>query len=969
MNSPGAARESYWTRVCALFEAARALPPHGRGDLLALYEDAAVRAEVEALLDAHDHAEHRLFLDRIDPRPTAALLTATEGAPDEVDLAPGAAIGRYHVVRRLGQGGMGVVYLAHDPRLDRHVALKLLPPHLSLDETARRRFEEEARAASALDHPNIITVYEIDEAQSGRLFIAMAFCDGDTLRSELRAEGLAASRAIELATQVADALGAAHARGIVHRDVKPGNIIVTRDGDAKLVDFGVAKIAGSALTQTALTPGTVSYMSPEQTRGGVVDARADVWALGVVLYELLSGRRPFTGEHEQAVIYAIRHDEPEPLAHRCPDLPPELCGVVDRCLSKDPAGRPADGAALAAALRSLHTKAAPKLPLPAAADHGRGRSALAYRLISTRARPAGAAAGIVVVLALVAFGVRANIGQPHLEPRRIAVAPVENRTGTAELDELANMAGDWVMHGLWRTGILEVVPLAAYADDAAGNDASPRSLARHAGARLLLTAALYRDDSVVRLQARIIDTDNGRVIESVDPIDAPLAAPLEAVEELRRRVEAALNARLDTALTHLHALDRPPRLEAYRAYLAGRDAHAARDYAGALRHFGLAMELDSTFLMPSVISAIVLRMTGNAVAADSIVRKLEQQPERLDAFSRAHVNWLRGTLSGDTHVAWAGMVEAARLAPGSTLVNVQAADAALRIGRPREAAKRLYSFDPERGELRGWLLYWQVLAGSHHMQRNHRRELTEARRARTLYPEDPRALMLELQALAALGRTPEIERLLEAVAARPDRGEPNPGALMLNTALELRAHAPARRRAGTDVVAERLLERAVVWYRSRPAGHVSVRERYELMLALAALGHSSEARQLLAELADTPPAPVRPSPFGSRGSPHFPDRIAFRGVDGVLAAGAGDTATAEDALAWLSKVDAPYAGGRPTYWRAAIAAALGRHDTAVSLLQDAFTEGLPHSMALHCAPELEPLRSNPAFTSLMTLRD
>jgi eukaryotic-like serine/threonine-protein kinase len=433
MKPPAAADDDAWARVCELFEAARGLAPAERAPLLAACGDAAVRDEVAALLAADHDALRTPFLERLQPGPAAALLAPAAGETDDMDdIETGRTIGRYRVVRRLGYGGMGVVLLAHDPRLDRHVALKLLPPHLRLDATARARFEDEARAASALDHPNIVTVYEIGETEHDQLFIAMAFCAGETLRSELRAGAQPVARAVALATQIADALGAAHGRGIVHRDVKPANIIVTPDAVARLLDFGVAKIAGSALTHTALTPGTVAYMSPEQTRGDAVDARADVWALGVVLHELLTGRRPFEAADEQAMIDAIRNVEPEPVAGLRPDMPPGLCRIVERCLSKDPAHRPADGAAVAAALRAVTAEtAAAALPPPTRRAVRRRRVLLVT--------------GAAVIVVAGAFAARATTA-PALEPRRVAVAPVENRTDMQELDELASMTGDWIAH-------------------------------------------------------------------------------------------------------------------------------------------------------------------------------------------------------------------------------------------------------------------------------------------------------------------------------------------------------------------------------------------------------------------------------------------------------------------------------------------------------------------------------------------
>jgi tetratricopeptide (TPR) repeat protein len=499
---------------------------------------------------------------------------------------------------------------------------------------------------------------------------------------------------------------------------------------------------------------------------------------------------------------------------------------------------------------------------------------------------------------------------------------------------------------------------------------SARALARQEGARFVVVPALYRDNEVLRFQARIIDVADGRLAGSVEPVEASVALPLAGIEELGHRVLGALYPVLDTQMTHIRALPRAPRFDAYRAYIAGRDAHAVRDLPAALRNFRHAAALDSTFILPHVTAAIVMNMINDLAGADSIVRSLEGREERLDAFSRAHVEWLRGSLSGDRHASYAGMRDAARLAPGSTLVTYQFAAETVDLGRPQEAADLLLSITPERGELRGWIGYWQVLTAALHLQNDHRRELREAERARGLYPDDPRALIMELQALAALGRTTRIERLIDAAATRPAPGEPSPGALMLNTALELRAHPPIWRRGRHERMADSLIARAIRWYRSRPPEQQSVREHYELTIALTVAGRTAEARRLLERLPLSPPArPAGPSPFASRSSPGFPDDVAYRGSIGVLAARDGDPVRAAEALAWLEAFDRPYARGRPTYWRAAILAGLGRRDEAVALLRTAFDEGLPYSRQLHLAPELAPLRDHRPFQLLMLTPD
>ena len=252
-------------------------------------------------------------------------------------LTPGHRVSHYEILERIGAGGMGTVYRAHDTRLDRVVALKFLPAHLSALPDAREQLLAEARAAAALEHPNICTVYEIGESEDGRPFIAMALCEGETLQDRLRRGPVPPEEAVDIAAQIARGLKAAHARGIVHRDVKPGNVMLTAEGTVKLLDFGLAKAANVALTRPGATPGTIAYMSPEQARGDLLDPRTDLWSLGVVLYEMLTGVRPFRGGNDRAVIQAILHEVPASTERH--EVPTWLARIVERLLQKDPDDR------------------------------------------------------------------------------------------------------------------------------------------------------------------------------------------------------------------------------------------------------------------------------------------------------------------------------------------------------------------------------------------------------------------------------------------------------------------------------------------------------------------------------------------------------------------------------------------------------------------------------------------------------
>jgi len=325
----------------------------------------------------------------------------------------GTTVSHYSVLERLGSGGMGVVYKAEDTRLKRFVALKFLPPELTSHPALRERFTHEAQAAGSLDHPNICTIHEIDETADGQVFICMAYVDGEPLRERLARGPLTVEEALGVAAQAAAGLGQAHRHGIVHRDIKPANLMLTHDGFVKIVDFGLATLAGHArLTLTGQLVGTASYMSPEQVRGAVTDCRSDLWSLGVVMYEMLSGQLPFRRESDAATLHAVVYDDFRPLTEVRPGLPPQLLATVARCLAKAPTARYQTTAELIADLenvrRALGLATAPTL-LDLLSDRpGERRLRLpAWQRRAVRpaiALPATAALIVAIVLAVTPLG-------------------------------------------------------------------------------------------------------------------------------------------------------------------------------------------------------------------------------------------------------------------------------------------------------------------------------------------------------------------------------------------------------------------------------------------------------------------------------------------------------------------------------------------------------------------------------------
>jgi serine/threonine protein kinase/Tol biopolymer transport system component len=437
-----------WQRVKEIFGAALEREPSGRVAFLeeACAGDVELRREVESLLAA-DSAETGLL-----GKPLSGL--AAELLGGESGAHAGRTFGHYEAEREIGRGGMGEVYLARDSRLGRPVALKLLPPSFTSDPQRVARFQREAHAVSHLNHPNIVTVYEVGEAD-GLRFIVTEYVEGETLRELLARGPLPPGRALDIAVQIASALAAAHEAGVVHRDVKPENVMVRPDGYVKVLDFGLAKLTeaveddarqvrATALklsTQPGLVMGTVAYMSPEQARGLPVDARTDVWSLGVVLYEMLAGRAPFEGETVSHVIVNILEHEPEPLSRKAPDAPEQLQKVVGRALDKDREARHASMRDMLAELREardeatfrarqeLHlsgggTNSNPSLvAAPAAAAPRRSKAMLWVALVA-------------VAVSALAFGVYEFI-KSRRAPRTPPVAKLNRVTSNGKVSQVA----------------------------------------------------------------------------------------------------------------------------------------------------------------------------------------------------------------------------------------------------------------------------------------------------------------------------------------------------------------------------------------------------------------------------------------------------------------------------------------------------------------------------------------------------
>jgi serine/threonine protein kinase len=332
-------------------------------------------------------------------------------------------VSHYLLLDKLGEGGMGVVYRAKDTKLGRTVAIKFLPPELTRSEKAKQRFIHEAQAASMIDHQNICTIHEIDETEDGRMFLCMAHYQGRSLKDRIENEGkIDEPEAVNIAMQVAEGLRKAHAHGIVHRDIKPANIFLTDEGEVKILDFGLAKLAGQIkLTTVGKAMGTVSYMSPEQGRGEEVGKETDIWALGVVLYEMVTGELPFKGEYDVAVMYSILNEEPETVTSVRPGISAELGQIVHKAITKDREHRYADITEMMDDLKTLQKQMDPGEP---ASEYSwiRSRGGLRYAI------PAAAIA-ILAVSAMIVQNLRRGEGDQQIRFAKLPGKPLQITTG------------------------------------------------------------------------------------------------------------------------------------------------------------------------------------------------------------------------------------------------------------------------------------------------------------------------------------------------------------------------------------------------------------------------------------------------------------------------------------------------------------------------------------------------------------
>ncbi|MCG3154650.1 MAG: Serine/threonine-protein kinase PknD [bacterium] len=499
----------------------------------------------------------------------------------------GQTISHYKIIEQLGGSGLSAVYKAEDLKLKRIVALRFVPPEFTRAPEVKALFIHEAQAASALDHRNICSVHEFSETADGRLFIVIAYYDGERLKKKVARGQLSVDSAIDIAMQIAQGLAKVHENGLVHGDIKPGSVMITKDGVIKILDFGLAKLGdqgGLARAGTAIR--TVAYMSPEQAQGEAVDHRTDIWSLGVMLYEMLTGQLPFKGDYEQAVVYSILNETPRPATSLRANVPQELESIINKCLAKKATDRYQQINELLLDLRALQTPPASRArQRPFAPDSQRRRRLVWY------------AAGLVV-LALVIWIFLLQRDAGPTDRKSIAVLPFVN-LGTSHEDEyFSDGITEDVITELAKIADLKVISRTSVMKYK-GVYRSIRDIGRELDVATVLEGSVRRSGKQVRVAAQLIDAhDEGHLWAEV--YDEEMTEIFAIQSDIARQIAGALKARLSSAESGQAAKKPTTDITAYEFYLKGREyyyRHDRKSYEMAGSLFVKALEQDSGYAL------------------------------------------------------------------------------------------------------------------------------------------------------------------------------------------------------------------------------------------------------------------------------------------------------------------------------------------------------------------------------------
>ncbi len=490
----------------------------------------------------------------------------------------GKTISHYNIIEQLGAGGMGVVYKAEDTKLKRTVAIKFLPPELTRNDEAKNRFIHEAQAASALEHHNICNIHEIDQTEDDQLFVVMACYEGETLKEKIERAPLKIDEAVDIAIQISHGLTKAHEKGIIHRDIKPSNIFITTDGIVKIIDFGLAKLTGkTVLTKEGTTFGTVNYMSPEQTRGEEIDNRTDIWSLGIVLYEMIIGQAPFKGEYEQAVMYSIVNEEPEPITGLRTGVPMNLEHVVDKALSKNPNERYQHADELSADLKKLHRELeiSKKAPSTSVEIQQTSKSRL-KRVIMYTGIPI-----ILFALIMTIYFLSDRIFEPKeheadtISQREwensIAVLPFADLSPGKDQEYFCDGMTEQIITNLSKIKRLKVIARTSVMTYKNTSKQIPE-IGRELKVNNILEGSIRKYGNSIRVTAQLINTKDGSHLWA-DDFDRELEHIFEVQDDVSQAIASNLLSTLSIQEIAEMNTDRPNNIENYDRYMQAKGFH------------------------------------------------------------------------------------------------------------------------------------------------------------------------------------------------------------------------------------------------------------------------------------------------------------------------------------------------------------------------------------------------------------
>ena len=869
----------------------------------------------------------------------------------------GTMISHYNILEKLGEGGMGVVYKAHDTKLDRTVALKFLPSQVGTNDEEKKRFINEAKAASALDHSNICAIHSIDETDDGNLFIVMAYYEGMSLKEKIEQGPLPLKDALQYSIQISSGLQKAHEKGVIHRDLKPENLFITGDNQVKIIDFGLAKAAQrTMLTKTGTTLGTVPYMSPEQAQGDTVDHRTDIWSLGVVIYEMVTGQRPFKSEYDTALVYSIVNEDPEPVTGLRSGVPMELERIINKCLEKDVGDRYQQINELIVDVRKVDRELSSgkhrieSIPEKSADSSLKEKEqdeikSTNNRLLLRAPMVYIAVAALAVITGIASYLLFFATGPPEYADR-VLVVPFENRTGDSSLDPIGRTAADWITEGILQSGVVDAVQTTTTLqligeDDLAGGGSEDRSrlvdLAGATNAGIVVSGSFIQIGDDIRFETQIVDAERNEVIYTLDPVRGPHGDPMSVINELQQNILGVLSIHVYPGLD-LQFFENPPVYEAYVEYMDGL-TFFHRDFEKSIEHLHRALEIDPDFLQAILFKAWAYRILEQYAEADSLFHAVDAERERLSPYNEYYLDFSMHAMEGDRQASISTAIQWNSIAPQDQLSSYLLASYALSSNRPQKTVDTFSGFelsDRFIEEAPGGMQWFSMFANAYHRLEEHEKELETAREGLEYFPEDLFLKAREVEALAAMGEVKKVYTVIEESRAIDEPVRGTVGSVMLAAAFELRAH-------GNIDKSLEIAEQAVEWYKSNEPENKSA-----LANALYRAERWDEAYAIYEEL-----------------SQEVPDNIGFLGARGILSAVMGNEDEARQVEETLRTDEREYLFGWHTYNRARINALLGEREKAVSLIEKSLEQGRRFGIDIHRDLAFEPLQDYPPFQELL----